>query len=88
MNDGRVASASQSIGKLAQRAGVGVKPTRFYERQRLLTAPMHKDSDHRLHPEHVLGRIRFIRRVKELGFSLKEIKESTPVSNSTVSSES
>jgi hypothetical protein len=70
--------SSLSIGKLAQRASVGVKPTGFYERQRLLTAPMRKDSGYRLHPEPVLGRIRFIRRVKELGFSLKEIKESTP----------
>ena len=49
--------------KLARRAGVGVKPIRFYERQRLFTAPMRKDSGYRLYPEHVLGRIRFIRRI-------------------------
>jgi DNA-binding transcriptional MerR regulator len=73
MNDSRVASASLSIGNLAQLAGVGVKPTQFYER-RLLKAPMRKDFGYRLHPKHILGRIRFIRRVKELGFALKEIK--------------
>jgi hypothetical protein len=44
----------------------------------LLKAPMRKDFGYRLHPKHILGRIRFIRRVKELGFALKEIKESTP----------
>jgi MerR family transcriptional regulator, copper efflux regulator len=75
MNDGRLVSASLSIGKVAQRAGVGVETIRFYERQGLLTPPMRKDSGYRLYPENVLGRIRFIRRAKELGFSLREIKE-------------
>jgi DNA-binding transcriptional MerR regulator len=41
----------------------------------LLTAPIRKDSGYRVYPEHVLGRIRFIKRAKELGFSLREIKE-------------
>jgi MerR family copper efflux transcriptional regulator len=68
-------SASLFIGKVARRAGVGVETIRFYERQGLLTAPIRKDSGYRLYPEHVLGRIRFIKRAKELGFSLKEIKE-------------
>ena len=75
MNHGRAESASLFIGKVAQRAGVGVETIRFYERQGLLTAPMRKDSGYRLYPEHVLGRIRFIKRAKELGFSLREIKE-------------
>ena len=75
MSHGRVESASLSIGKVARRAGVGVETIRFYERQGLLTAPIRKESGYRLYPEHVLGRIRFIRRAKELGFSLREIKE-------------
>ena len=75
MNDGRVEAASLSIGKVARRAGVGVETIRFYERQGLLTAPIRKDSGYRSYPEHVLGRIRFIKRAKELGFSLREIKE-------------
>src|SRR5271170_4068233 len=76
MNHGRAESASLLIGKVARRAGVGVETIRFYERQGLLTAPIRKDSGYRLYPEHVLGRIRFIKRAKELGFSLKEIKDS------------
>ena len=75
MTHGRAESASLLIGKVARRAGVGVETIRFYERQGLLTAPIRKDSGYRLYPEHVLGRIRFIKRAKELGFSLKEIKE-------------
>jgi MerR family transcriptional regulator, copper efflux regulator len=75
MNHGRAESAFLFIGKVARRAGVGVETIRFYERQGLLTTPVRKDSGYRLYPEHVLGRIRFIKRAKELGFSLREIKE-------------
>src|SRR5580704_9604607 len=75
MSHGRVEAALLSIGKVARRAGVGVETIRFYERLGLLAAPIRKDSGYRLYPEHVLGRIRFIKRAKELGFSLKEIKE-------------
>src|SRR5260370_39060786 len=75
MNHGRVESASLSIGKVARRAGIGVETIRFHEREGLLAAPARRDSGYRLYPERVIGRIRFIRRAKELGFSLKEIKE-------------
>jgi MerR family transcriptional regulator, copper efflux regulator len=75
MNYRRVESPSLSIGKVARRAGIGVETIRFYEREGLLAAPVRKDSGYRLYPERVIGRIRFIRCAKELGFSLKEIKE-------------
>ena len=75
MNHGRAESAFLFIGKIARQAGVGVETIRFYERQGLLTTPIRKESGYRLYPEHVLGRIRFIKRAKELGFSLREIKE-------------
>ena len=75
MDHGRVEAASLFIGKVARLAGVGVETIRFYERQGLLTAPARRDSGYRMYPEHVLSRIRFIRRAKELGFSLREIKE-------------
>jgi MerR family transcriptional regulator, copper efflux regulator len=75
MNYRRVESPSLSIGKVARRAGIGVETIRFYEREGLLAAPVRKDSGYRLYPERVIGRFRFIRLAKELGFSLKEIKE-------------
>ena len=37
--------------------------------------PPRRDSGYRQYPEDVVARLRFIRRAKELGFSLKEIKE-------------
>jgi len=64
-----------SIGQLAARADVGVETVRFYERQGLLEEPERKASGYRQFDEQAVNRIRFIRRAKELGFTLKEIKE-------------
>jgi MerR family mercuric resistance operon transcriptional regulator len=64
-----------TIGMVAQRAGVGIETVRFYERQGLLEEPARMASGYRLYPQDVVARLRFIKRAKELGFSLKEIKE-------------
>jgi len=64
-----------TIGQAARSAGIGVETVRFYERQGLLQEPPRRDSGYRQYPEDVVARLRFIRRAKELGFSLKEIKE-------------
>ena len=64
-----------TIGQLAGQAGIGVETVRFYERQGLLERPARKESGYRQYAEEVVARVRFIRRAKELGFSLREIKE-------------
>jgi MerR family copper efflux transcriptional regulator len=64
-----------TIGQLADRAGVGIETVRFYEREGLLEEPNRKDSGYRQYEENVVARLRFIKGAKELGFSLKEIKE-------------
>lgn len=64
-----------TIGQVAKLAGVGVETIRFYEREGLLNKPERKESGYRLFGSDVVNRIRFIRRVQELGFSLKEIRE-------------
>ena len=64
-----------TIGQVARSAGVGVETVRFYERQGLLEEPARKDSGYRQYSQDVVARLRFIKRAKELGFSLKEIKE-------------
>jgi MerR family mercuric resistance operon transcriptional regulator len=64
-----------TIGQVARQAGVGVETVRFYERQGLLQEPARRESGYRQYTEDAVARLRFIRRAKELGFSLKEIKE-------------
>jgi MerR family copper efflux transcriptional regulator len=64
-----------TIGKLANAAGVGIDTVRFYERAGLLNKPRRTASGYRLYAASDVGRLRFIRRAKTLGFSLDEIAE-------------
>ena len=66
---------SLTIGQVAREAGVGVETVRFYERQGLIEEPNRRASGYRQFDEEVVGRLRFIREAKELGFTLNEIKE-------------
>lgn len=64
-----------TIGKVAQRAEIGVETVRFYEREGLIDEPPRLSSGYRQYPEETVVRLRFIRHAKELGFTLREIKE-------------
>lgn len=64
-----------TIGKVAKLADVNVETVRFYERKGLVEKPPARESGYRQYPESVVGRISFIKRAKELGFSLREIHE-------------
>ena len=63
---------SFTIGDLARAAGVNVETVRFYERKGLLRQPERGDG-YRRYPSTDLDRLRFIRRAKDLGFTLAEI---------------
>lgn len=63
------------IGEVARKAGVGVETVRFYERQGLIEEPARRASGYRQYDESAISRIRFIRRAKDLGFSLLEVGE-------------
>ena len=63
------------IGQAAKSAGVGVETIRFYEREGLLRQPVRRGSGYRQYDEETVRRLRFIRRAKELGFTLREIAE-------------
>lgn len=63
-----------TIGRVASRTGLSVDTLRFYEKRGLI-APNRTPSGYRHFSEDVLDRLRFITDAKELGFSLREIKE-------------
>lgn len=67
--------SAMTIGQLAKSAEVGVETIRFYEREGLIEEPPRRASGYRQYPAETVERVRFIRRAKELGFTLKEIKE-------------
>lgn len=63
------------IGEVAQETGIGIETIRFYERKGLLNEPDRKPSGYRQYDDSVIARLRFIRRSKELGFTLTEISD-------------
>ena len=65
--------AGNTIGLVAQQAGVGVETVRFYQRRGLIQEPPTPAKGFRVYPEETIERIRFIRRAKDLGFTLGEI---------------
>lgn len=71
----QTAAKSLTIGRLAERAGVGIDTVRYYERAGLLPIPPRRASGYRDYPADSVRRLRFIRRAKDLGFTLTEIGE-------------
>ena len=65
--------AGLTIGKLAAGEGVGVETVRFYQRRGLLALPERAGSGFREYTEDDRQRLAFIRRARQLGFSLGEI---------------
>jgi MerR family copper efflux transcriptional regulator len=63
-----------TVGQVARRSGVGIETVRFYERQGLLDEPERRESGYRQYGDDDVAVLRFIRRAKRLGFTLKEIK--------------
>ncbi len=63
-----------SIGALSKRTGCNIETIRYYEKSGLLPAPPRTEGGHRLYGEDHLKRLTFIRRARELGFSIDEIR--------------
>jgi MerR family mercuric resistance operon transcriptional regulator len=66
--------AALKTGELARQAGVNLQTIRYYERQGLLPRPARTQAGYRMFAPETVGRVRFIKRAQELGFSLREIR--------------
>lgn len=64
-----------SIGELAALSGIGKETIRFYERESLMPPPQRTPANYRRYSPEAVARLRFIRRAKDLGFQLGEIRE-------------
>lgn len=64
-----------SIGKVAHAVGMSIDAVRFYEREGLIPPVQRTESGYRVYEPETVRRLLFIRRAKETGFSLGEIRE-------------
>lgn len=68
------AGGGLSIGTLSRQCGVHIETIRYYERIGLVPAPDRTAGGHRSYgPPHV-QRLEFVRRARDLGFTLDEIR--------------
>ena len=61
-------------GEVAEKADVNPETLRYYERKELIPKPRRSDGGFRLYDESYVDRLRFIKRAKDLGFTLAEVK--------------
>jgi Cu(I)-responsive transcriptional regulator len=64
-----------SIGALARATSTKVETIRYYESIALLSAPARTAGNYRAYGQGHLNRLSFIRRSRDLGFSLKKVRE-------------
>jgi MerR family mercuric resistance operon transcriptional regulator len=66
--------AALPIGELSRRSGVNIETIRYYERVKVLPPPMRTASGRRAYGPAETRTLAFIRRSRELGFTLDEIR--------------
>ncbi len=64
-----------SIGQLASQVGCKVETIHYYEKSGLIPEPPRTEGGHRLYSLPDLKRLNFIRRSRELGFSILQVRE-------------
>jgi len=63
-----------TIGALSKQTGCHIETVRYYERIGVLLKPPRTEGGHRLYGREHIKRLMFVRRSRELGFSLGEIR--------------
>ena len=71
----KMAGEGMNIGEAATKAGVTPKMVRHYESLGLLPRVQRSESGYRIYAEAEVHTLRFIRRSRDLGFSIPEIAE-------------
>jgi MerR family mercuric resistance operon transcriptional regulator len=63
-----------AIGDVSRRTGVNIETIRYYEKIKMLPLPPRTKSGRRVYGQGEVRRLSFIRRARELGFTLDEVR--------------
>ncbi|BAV66708.1 MerR family transcriptional regulator [Sphingobium cloacae] len=63
------------IGEIASRIGLKIETIRFYEAEGLIAPPDRTGGNYRIYNRGHLDRLSFIKRSRDLGFTLDQVKE-------------
>ncbi len=67
-------SQALPIGKVSRRTGVNIETIRYYERIGVMPKPLRTEGGHRTYGADEIRRLAFVKRSRELGFSLAEVR--------------
>lgn len=70
-----------SIGEASRRSGVGIETIRYYEREGVIPKPERAQNGRRIYTADAIADLRFIKRCRELGFSLQVAQRLLEISN-------
>jgi Cu(I)-responsive transcriptional regulator len=70
-----MAGETLTIGALAKATGTNIETIRYYERIGLIDAPARTEGNYRAFGPRHLARLSFVRRSRDLGFSLETVRD-------------
>jgi len=63
------------IGDIAKRSGLKIETVRFYESEGLIDPPLRSGGNYRLYDQSHLNRLSFVKRSRDLGFTLDQVRD-------------
>lgn len=63
-----------AIGEASRKSGVGIETIRYYEREGIVPKPERAANNRRQYTRRDVGRLRFLKQCRDLGFSLSDAK--------------
>jgi MerR family mercuric resistance operon transcriptional regulator len=71
---GNAVGHPQTIGQISKHTGCNIETIRYYERIGLMPTPPRSEGGFRLYSEDHVKRLSFIRRSRQLGFALQDVR--------------
>nr|WP_321254301.1 MerR family transcriptional regulator [uncultured Ruegeria sp.] len=63
-----------AIGEASRQSGVGIETIRYYEREGIVPKPERASNNRRMYSANDIGRLRFLKKCRDLGFPLTDAK--------------